>query len=710
MSLKIKKFGKFKLLKQVARGGMAEIFLASSGSVESVHKFVVIKRVLLAHSHNKEFKKMFHTEGKVAVNLNHSNICSIHEFGVVGDQYFICMEYISGRNIRQLVKKLKTQKKALDVALCAYIIKHACNGLDYAHNCTDSVTGQPFNIIHRDISPQNIMVSFDGDVKIIDFGIAKIDDSEATKVGVLKGKFEYMSPEQARGKALDRQTDIFSLGNVLWEMLAGRKLFTGANEIQLLKKIRDCQIPDIRKINPDVPQRLLEITNKSLNVNKNLRYKTAGEMGSDLAVFLNKTYPDFTHNHFSKFIKEIYVEEMLEERNNRKMYSQLLISEKLGPTGGIMSQPLRDQTIAQSRSTFIGYKDKLEEYDEEKSVEKKYDDSQITIQKNNLSTPHNHTVTETDTEGQTSTSQAQDITRTEFADELEHNTVPTVYTKYEQPDHSSHTGTKQKISVTSIDGYRNTISTSGLNGDSNNNNEHSKISSHTYDPYLKIKGANLSSVSKVSTFRKKNKKRRAVRRLVTRLLILGTIGGSIYAFRLDIKPYVSDILQKLDQFIPKDLLFLRSTSDLSAKEALSVSDPENSASVNQEGVRSKSNVGTLNNKSNFPSKNLALKPKPGDREPTAINNNSEDGLERTVFISTQPSGAHIFINNKNMKSLTPASIVVPVNNIVRLTLKRKGYKDIKVVLSPDSINRGTAHFSLLKSNNRKRRNKTIIIQ
>ena len=693
MSLKIKKFGKFKLLKQVARGGMAEIFLASSGSVESVHKFVVIKRVLLAHSHNKEFKKMFHTEGKIAVNLNHSNICSIHEFGMVDDQYFICMEYISGRNIRQLVKKLKSQKKALDVALCAYIIKHTCNGLDYAHNCTDNITGQPFNIIHRDISPQNIMVSFDGDVKIIDFGIAKIDDSEATKVGVLKGKFEYMSPEQARGKPLDRQTDIFSLGNVLWEMLAGRKLFTGANEIQLLKKIRDCQIPNLKKINPNVPQRLLEITNKALSANKNLRYKSAAEMGSDISVFLNKTYPDFTHNNFSKCIKEVYVEEMLEERNNRKAYSQALMSKKLRPTGGIMSQSLRNQTIAQSRSTFIGYKEKLDKDDEEENIGTKYEDSQITIRKDSLSVPQNHTVTETDME--TSASQSQDITRTEFADELEHNNVSTVYTKYEQ---HSQSGKKQKISMTS-DGYRNTITTATLNGNgnSNGNSENSNVLSNTYDPFLKVKNSDLSSVSQVSTRhrRTKHKKRNIFRRMIIGILALGMI-GTAYTFRSNIKPYVVDILQKLDQLMPEDLTFSR---------------PEKSASSNLDGAQSKSNVQNLNKKSDFPSnQRQALKPTKAERQPTAIDNNLQSVMEKTVFISTEPSGAHIFINDKNVKSLTPTSIVVNVNNTVRLTLKRDGYKDKKVVLSPHSINKGTAHFSLLKSNNRKRRDETIILR
>ncbi|MDE0119935.1 MAG: serine/threonine protein kinase [Bdellovibrionales bacterium] len=414
MDLKLSKFGKFILLKQVARGGMAEIFLGCSGKIESAYKFVVIKRILLAHSHNKEFNKMFQNEGKIAVNLNHSNVCSIYEFGIEKDQYFICMEYIAGRNLRQLTKKLKSQKRNLDVAICAYIIKHVCNGLDYAHNCTDSTTGQPLNIIHRDISPQNVMVSFEGNIKVIDFGIAKIDDSEATRAGVLKGKFEYMSPEQVSGKKLDKQTDIFSLGCVLWELLAGKKLFTGSNEMQLLKKIRDCRIPDLRKRNSQVPDKLVEIVNKALMANKNLRYKTAAEMGSDLSVFLNKFYPEFTEGHFNSFIKEVYVEEILEERQNLKKYLRALGSKTQSfKTAQHLSSALfdEDDTVT-GKSSFVGYQTT------QNRVRSRSVSNYTNEQQSTQTQSQNYTATETQADTSSKTTPSQEITKTAFDDDV----------------------------------------------------------------------------------------------------------------------------------------------------------------------------------------------------------------------------------------------------------------------------------------------------
>ena len=350
--MKIKKFGNFKLLKRIAVGGMAEIFLGCTGSVKTGYKFVVIKRVMDTQSDNKEFKKMFQNEGKVVININHSNIASIFEFGFQEDQVFICMEYISGRNLRQLIKKLHSQKRKMSIEQCIYVMRDVCLGLDYVHHCTDSETGQPLNIIHRDVSPQNIMISFSGDVKVIDFGIAKVNNSEATKSGVLKGKFEYMSPEQVRGEELDKQTDIFSLGSVFWEMLAGRKLFTGGNEIQILRLIRSCRVPDLKEINADVPDEVVRIVNKALSLKKNIRYKTMADMANDLSVCLSEQYPKFTHTHFSSFIKDVYVEEILEERQNIKNYMEFLKRDEKRLSLGSSSANYEDSTS--ELSTFIG--------------------------------------------------------------------------------------------------------------------------------------------------------------------------------------------------------------------------------------------------------------------------------------------------------------------------------------------------------------------
>ena len=223
--MQFKKFGKYSVIKKIASGGMADILLSISLSPTGFGRFVVIKKALAKFSSNLEFNEMFKNEAKVACNLKHKNITPIYEFGIEKEQFFLTMEYILGKNLREITKKIASQRKELGIDNSAYIIKEIASGLNYAHNAIDSNTGLPLNIIHRDVSPQNIMVSFDGEIKLIDFGIAKIADSNLTKAGHLKGKFSYMSPEQAQGEKLDEKTDIFCLGIILWELLTGKKTF-----------------------------------------------------------------------------------------------------------------------------------------------------------------------------------------------------------------------------------------------------------------------------------------------------------------------------------------------------------------------------------------------------------------------------------------------------------------------------------------------------
>ena len=184
------------------------------------------------------------------------------------------------------------------------MIKEVASGLDHAHRLINGTTGRPLNLVHRDMSPQNIMLSFEGEVKVIDFGIAKAENQlEATQAGTLKGKFGYMSPEQADGQVVDSRTDLFSLGIVLWEMLANDRLFTSNSEAAILRKIRDCQIPSIRKINPSVPVELENIVLKSLAKDKAQRYQTAAAFQKDLNRFLNVQYPDFSPRIFLSLLK-----------------------------------------------------------------------------------------------------------------------------------------------------------------------------------------------------------------------------------------------------------------------------------------------------------------------------------------------------------------------------------------------------------------------
>ncbi|MCC7404409.1 MAG: serine/threonine protein kinase [Bdellovibrionales bacterium] len=317
-------FGKYILLEKLAAGGMAEVFLARSPGAGGIGKFVAVKRILPQFSDSPEFIDMFKDEAKIAINLSHSNIVSIYEFGVEKGQFFLVMDYVEGRNLRQILNKMKKSNTQFSIDQIVYVCKEVAAGLDHAHRCLDGTTGKPLNITHRDMSPQNVMVSYEGEVKIVDFGIAKAESQlETTRAGTLKGKFGYMSPEQAEGQPVDLRTDIFSMGTVLWELLANDRLFIANNEINTLRKIRDCQIPSLRKINPNIHAELERIVHKALARDRNLRYQTSAAMHRDLNRYLNRQFPDFSPHDFSVFVKTLFADEILETRRRLIEYAKV---------------------------------------------------------------------------------------------------------------------------------------------------------------------------------------------------------------------------------------------------------------------------------------------------------------------------------------------------------------------------------------------------
>jgi serine/threonine-protein kinase len=287
---------------------------------------------------------MFKDEAKIAVNLSHSNVVGIHDFGVENKQLYLVMEYVEGKNLRQILNRLKQLNKRFSISHIVYASKMIAAGLDHAHRLIDASTGEPLNIIHRDMSPQNVMVSYEGEVKIIDFGIAKsTTQQENTRVGTLKGKFGYMSPEQVDGLEVDGRTDIFAMGIMIWEMLSEQRLFLSNNEMTTLRKIRDCKIPSLREIDPNIPIELEKIVNKSLMRNKTQRYQTAAELQKDLQSFLNRYNPDFSSQDFSEFIKETYAEEIIEARKRQVAYSKVDIPQVIEP-----EKQLKNEAITQS--------------------------------------------------------------------------------------------------------------------------------------------------------------------------------------------------------------------------------------------------------------------------------------------------------------------------------------------------------------------------
>lgn len=312
------KFGKYILFEKIASGGMAEVHLARSVGGIGLGKFLAIKKILPQYSDSQEFIKMFISEAKIAINLNHSNIVSIFDFGIENNQLFLAMEYVEGHNLRQILTRLAKNREEMPMQYAIYIVKEIAAGLDHAHRCLDDSTGRPLNIIHRDVSPQNIMCSFGGEVKIIDFGIAKAETQiEMTRTGMLKGKLGYMSPEQVEGLTLDNRTDIFSLGVIFWELLAHTRLFSGKNEVDTLQRIRDYKVPNLRKVNPAIPIELDNICGKALARERGERYQTCADLHRDLNRFLNIQYPDVSKREFSKYISGLFAPEI--EMNSKKL-------------------------------------------------------------------------------------------------------------------------------------------------------------------------------------------------------------------------------------------------------------------------------------------------------------------------------------------------------------------------------------------------------
>lgn len=324
MSENFERLGNYILLEKLNAGGMAEVYLAKSIGANGVNKFLAIKRILPQFADNREFIEMFKDEAKVAVNLGHNNVVSIIDFKASKNQLYLVMEYVQGQNLRQILQQKKKKGLSLSLDYIVYLIREVAAGLDYAHRSVDKTSGKPLNIIHRDMSPQNIMISYDGEIKIVDFGIAKTESAgENTRVGTLKGKFSYMSPEQAEGLVIDQSSDIFSLGIILWELIADERLFVANNEMNILKRIKECDIPDLRRVNPATPPELEKIVKKTLFKDKTLRYQSAADLQKDLTRFLNKEYPDFTPNDFSTFMKFLFESEYIMAQERIVNYAKL---------------------------------------------------------------------------------------------------------------------------------------------------------------------------------------------------------------------------------------------------------------------------------------------------------------------------------------------------------------------------------------------------
>ncbi len=297
---------RFKLVRKIAEGGMGAVYEAIQLGADGFEKIVAIKTIIEDYSSDREFVEMFIGEAKLVADLIHQNIVQVYQLGKVGNRYYIAMEYVHGVNLEEFSERHIELEKKVPVDLVAFIVSRICLGLHYAHTKTDK-EGNPLNVVHRDVSPKNIMIDTQGVVKVTDFGIAKAKAYMRNREGeVLMGKVQYMSPEQARFEQTDKRSDVFSLGIVMYELLAGQNIFSDDNTVITMKNITEREIPPVKYYNKDVPVELERIMMKALERDRTKRYQTADDFGYDLQYYMYHDRFGPTYQMLEAYLKEIF--------------------------------------------------------------------------------------------------------------------------------------------------------------------------------------------------------------------------------------------------------------------------------------------------------------------------------------------------------------------------------------------------------------------
>jgi len=309
-SLPSAQLGKYQLIRRLAMGGMAELFLARATALHGFEKLVVLKRILPQHAESEDFIRMFLAEARLAATLHHPNIVQVYDIGEEGGAYFFTMEYVQGQDLRKMVRAARKQSVPIPLQHVLHIVTGVAAGLNHAHD-KNGRDGKHLGIVHRDVSPSNVLVTYEGGVKIVDFGIAKAAAANShTIAGTLKGKIPYMSPEQCRGEAVDRRSDIFSIGTLLWEMTTGSRLFAGDNEFAILSRVGKGEVPLPSSIRPDYPPELEKIVMRAMQVNPADRYETALDLQIDLEDFAREARLPVSSARMGRFMRELFGEEM----------------------------------------------------------------------------------------------------------------------------------------------------------------------------------------------------------------------------------------------------------------------------------------------------------------------------------------------------------------------------------------------------------------
>jgi serine/threonine-protein kinase len=321
---------RYKVLEKVAAGGMAEVYRAESAGLEGFKKIVAIKRVLPHLSEKKQFIGMFLDEARVSAHLSHSNCVQVFDIGVGDNTYFIVMEYVDGSDLKGVIEYRRKLNQPFPVEEACLICVKICEGLAYAHELTDS-KGESLHIVHRDMSPPNVLITRHGEVKIVDFGLAKANSQlERSEPGIIKGKFSYLSPEAAKGGTVDGRTDIFAVGIILWELLAGRRLFMGESDLETVRMVQSARVPSIREINRAVSPELERVLMKALTEDPAQRYQRARDFGRALNQLLFTMGRSVSSFEIAELVEPIRRErEQKRQRQKRQSIIGTLIDEAM---------------------------------------------------------------------------------------------------------------------------------------------------------------------------------------------------------------------------------------------------------------------------------------------------------------------------------------------------------------------------------------------
>lgn len=307
------KFGKYELLAHLASGGMAEIYLARMAGIDGFSKLVVVKRLLSQLAGDKEFVEMFLDEARINARLSHSNVVQVLELGEADGQYFMAMEYVSGLSVAQVGRMAAQRLGEVPQGVACGIVAQACAGLHHAHE-TKLLDGSDMGIIHRDVSPQNLLLTYEGFVKVLDFGIAKAEGrATQTKAGTVKGKFAYMSPEQCTGEGVDRRTDIFALGIILFELCTSRRLFKRGSTFETYEAIIKGDVPDPSEVSPSVSKPVGQVILKALARRKEDRFPTAEAMQEALELAMRRSSIRGKSTDLSRFLEQNFADQIKEQ-------------------------------------------------------------------------------------------------------------------------------------------------------------------------------------------------------------------------------------------------------------------------------------------------------------------------------------------------------------------------------------------------------------